>query len=196
MYIISIPSLFDPGLAPPGKHLAHCYAAATEPYESWARFDRQSAEYKAAKEEAAEPLWRALEAVVPDIRERSDMVTIGTPLTHERYNRRHKGTYGPAGATREGDLAGFGNGATPVDGLWQVGDSMFPGIGLPAAAASGILVANALVGLDEHRRLLSRMEAEGTLCAGKDWWARENAAPVAPGGRIAVGAGLNECGCG
>jgi phytoene dehydrogenase-like protein len=195
MYIISIPTLFDAGLAPAGKHLAHVYAAATEPYDAWAALDRKSPEYKAKKLEAAEPLWRALEAVVPDVRQRAEMTTIGTPLTHERFNNRHMGTYGPAGATVEGDLKGFGDGGTPVKGLWQVGDSQFPGIGLPAAAASGILVANALVSVAEHRALLDDMRAQGTLCAGKDWWLRENEAPRAPGGRIAVDASLEEVGC-
>ena len=132
---------------------------------------------------------------MPDVRQRAEMTTIGTPLTHERFNRRYKGTYGPAGATVEGDLKGFGDGGTPVRGLWQVGDSQFPGIGLPAAAASGILVANALVSVAEHRALLDDMRSKGTLCAGKDWWERENTAPRAPGGRIAVDASLSEIGC-
>lgn len=195
MYIISIPTLFDQGLAPAGKHLAHVYAAATEPYSTWAALDRKSPEYKAKKLEAAEPLWRALEAVVPDVRSRAEMTTVGTPLTHARFNNRHMGTYGPAGATVEGDLKGFGDGGTPVKGLWQVGDSQFPGIGLPAAAASGILVANALVSVAEHRALLGDMRAAGTLCAGRDWWGRPNTLPRAPGGRIAVDASLGEVGC-
>ncbi|KAH8068749.1 all-trans-retinol 13,14-reductase [Aureococcus anophagefferens] len=59
MYIISIPSLFDAALAPEGKHVAHCYAAAHEPFEAWEHLDRTSQEYKAKKEAAAEPLWRA-----------------------------------------------------------------------------------------------------------------------------------------
>ena len=76
MYIISIPTLFDAGLAPAGKHLAHVYAAATEPYDVWAALDRKSPEYKAKKLAAAEPLWRALEAVVPDVRQRAEMTTL------------------------------------------------------------------------------------------------------------------------
>ena len=137
----------------------------------WAQLDRKSAEYK-EKTRGRRALWRALEAVVPDVRQRAEMTTIGTPLTHARFNNRHMGTYGPAGATVEGDLKGFGNGGTPVKGLWQVGDSQFPGIGLPAAAASGILVANALVSVAEHRALLNAMRAAGTLCAGSTGGAR------------------------
>ena len=195
MYIISIPTLFDAGLAPPGRHLAHVYAAATEPYGKWATMDK--AAYEAAKATAAEPLWRALEAVIPDVRARAagDLEVVGTPLTHARFNRRHRGTYGPAGKTSAGDLAGFGNGGTPVENLWNVGDSQFPGIGLPAAAASGILVANANVGVREHRRLLAELEAAGHLVAGSDWWRKPNPTARARGGRIAAGASLDETGC-
>ncbi|KAH8047928.1 all-trans-retinol 13,14-reductase [Aureococcus anophagefferens] len=55
MYIISIPSLFDAALSPEGKHVAHCYAAAHEPFEAWEHLDRTSQEYKAKKEAAAAP---------------------------------------------------------------------------------------------------------------------------------------------
>ena len=41
-------------------------------------------------------MWKAIERVIPDIRQRQDVVQIGTPLTHERFLRRHRGTYGPA----------------------------------------------------------------------------------------------------
>jgi len=192
MYIISIPTVFDSTLAPKGKHLAHVYAAATEPYEAWEGLSRE--EYAAKKALAAEPLWRALEAVVPDVRSRADHVVVGTPLTHARFNRRHRGTYGPAGAAANGDLKGFSNGKTPIKNLFTVGDSNFPGIGVPAAAASACLVANSLVSVRDHKRLLAEMESAGTLCAGTDWWAAKPSNFVA-GGRIAVDAPLDALGC-
>ena len=54
---------------------------------------------------------------------------------------------------------------------------------------------SAAAAVAEHRALLDDMRSKGTLCAGKDWWQRENAAPRAPGGRIAVDAALGEVGC-
>jgi phytoene dehydrogenase-like protein len=30
--IVSIPTIFDPNLAPPGKHVVHAYTAGNEPY--------------------------------------------------------------------------------------------------------------------------------------------------------------------
>ena len=144
MYIISIPTLFDAGLAPPGKHLAHAHAAATEPYDAVGAADRRASRIQKEEARGRGAVWRALEAAVPHVRQRAGMTTIGTPLTHERFNRRYKGTYAPAGATVEGDLKGFGDGGTPVKGLWQSATRSSPGYWAPAAAASGILVANAL----------------------------------------------------
>ena len=66
---VSIPSLIDPSLAPPGKHVIHAYLPATEPYELWEGFDRRSDEYKAFKRERAECLFAAIEEFIPDIRE-------------------------------------------------------------------------------------------------------------------------------
>lgn len=61
--IISIPTVFDPSLAPAGKHAVHVYCAANEPWALWEGLERGSAAYVALKAERAEPLWRALEKV-------------------------------------------------------------------------------------------------------------------------------------
>ena len=95
MVIISIPTALDPGLAPDGCHVLHAYYAADEPYEVWEGMDRRSDEYKALKEERAAPLWAAVEKIVPDIRERVEVEMVASPLTHERFLRRTRGTYGP-----------------------------------------------------------------------------------------------------
>lgn len=71
--LVSIPSIEDPSLAPPGKHVLHAYTPATEPYELWEGLDRKSAEYKALKEERSQVLWKAVERVVPDIRKRTEV---------------------------------------------------------------------------------------------------------------------------
>ena len=64
-----------------------------------------------------------------------------TPLTHQRFLNRHKGSYGPA--IRAGE-ASFPFPGTPVKGLLVCGDSCFPGIGVPAVAGSGFLAANSV----------------------------------------------------
>lgn len=133
--MISIPTVWDPSLAPPGHHAIHAYTL--EPYQGWQR----DAGYEARKRERAQSLYRALEKIIPDLRSRLVLELIGTPLTHARYLRRYRGTYGPAIAAKQGMFPSI---HTPIANLYRVGDSTLPGIGVPAVAASGILCANTL----------------------------------------------------
>lgn len=98
-------------------------------------------------------LWKAVEkALGPGFaREKCELKLVGTPLTHERYLRRKRGTYGPAIRAGKGM---FPMPSTPVDGLYCCGDSTFPGIGIPAVAASGLVTANTLASLSDHTKLL------------------------------------------
>lgn len=149
--LISIPSVLDPSLAPPGKHTIHAYTPGNEPYQLWQGLDRHSADYEALKEERSHIMWNALERVIPDVKSRCELTLVGTPLTHERFLRRHRGTYGPAIQAGQGIFPGP---RTPMPGLLCCGDSTFPGIGLPAVAASGMITANTLAPVAAHVRLL------------------------------------------
>jgi phytoene dehydrogenase-like protein len=137
--------VWDANLAPEGHHVVHAYTL--EPYEGW----RRDQGYEEKKKERSQPLLRALERVIPDIRERIVLELIGTPLTHSHYLRRHQGTYGPGIAAGKGM---FPSCQTPIPGLYRVGDSTIPGIGVPAVAASGILCANSLVTPQQTAKLL------------------------------------------
>jgi carotene isomerase len=134
--MISIPSVWDTNLAPLGHYVVHAYTL--EPYAGWERNDQ----YEAKKQLKAQTLYKALERIIPDIKERVTLELIGTPLTHAHYLRRYQGTYGPA---IEATKSMFEGASTPIKGLYRVGDSTMPGIGVPAVAASGILCANTLV---------------------------------------------------
>jgi len=152
--IISIPSIFDPALAPAGHHVVHAYSAGNEPFDIWQNLQRGSPEYNELKRQRAEPVWQALERVIPDIRQRTVLELIGTPLTHQHYLRRHQGTYGPGIVAGQGSFPGPN---TPIPGLYRVGDSCAPGIGVPAVAGSGILCANTLVSIWSHLALLKSL---------------------------------------
>mmetsp|Transcript_32057 Transcript_32057/g.47822 ORF Transcript_32057/g.47822 Transcript_32057/m.47822 type:complete len:623 (-) Transcript_32057:169-2037(-) len=154
--LCSMPSLIDPTLAPEGKHVLHAYVPATEPYEWWKGLDRTSEEYKKKKEEAADFLWSAIEEYVPNARDRAveGTVQIGTPLTHERFLRRTNGAYGPRVEAGKQTLPGH---KTPLDGLLLTGDYTFPGIGVPATAASGAITANNLVSVGQHWAMLDKI---------------------------------------
>ncbi|RCJ27825.1 carotene isomerase [Nostoc minutum NIES-26] len=151
LVLVSIPSLLDPSLAPPGKHVIHVYTPGNEPYALWQGMDRRSQEYELQKRSRAEVMWQALERIIPDIRSRCEVTLVGTPLTHERFLHRHRGSYGPAISAGVGLFPGP---STPLPGLMCCGDSIFPGIGLPAVAASGMIVANTLAPVRQHLEML------------------------------------------
>jgi phytoene dehydrogenase-like protein len=125
--------------------------------------DRRSEEYAKQKEIRAEVMWKALLRIIPNIRDRqsrcpegdrTEVTMVGTPLTHERFLRRHKGSYGPAIRAGQGFFPGSN---TPLSGLLCCGDSTFPGIGLPAVAASGIIAANTLAPVSKHQEMLRQI---------------------------------------
>jgi len=143
--MISMPSVWDPTLAPNGHHVLHAYTL--EPFDGWSR----DGDYDRRKGERAASLYRAVERVIPDVRDRITVELVGTPLTHAHYLRRYRGTYGPAIAAHQGQ---FPPPQTTIPGLYRVGDSTLPGIGVPAVAASGILCANALVSPQQTAKVL------------------------------------------
>jgi phytoene dehydrogenase-like protein len=154
LVVMSIPTVLDPTLAPPGKQVVHVYTPATEPYALWQGLDRHSTAYADLKAQRSACMWQALERVIPDIRQRVEVELVGTPLTHERFLRRHRGTYGPGIPVQDGLLPGP---KTPLEGLLCTGDCTFPGIGLPAVAASGLITANTLASVSQHRQLLQQV---------------------------------------
>ena len=157
---VSVPSLLDPSLAPEGFHTIHAYLPATEPYAVWEGIDRKSDEYKELKRKRVQPLYDAIRKFIPDVDERIEVELIGSPLTHERFLRRYRGTYGPELQAGKRDFPGA---TTPIDGLYCCGDSAWPGIGVPAVAGSGIAAAHAIVGVDEQKGLLEELRGRGVL---------------------------------
>jgi len=154
LVLVSMASLLDPSLAPEGCHVIHAYTPATEPYEEWAGLDRTTSEYRDKKAAAADVLWRAIEKQIPDVRSRAKVTLIGTPLTHERFLRRDGGTYGPFLAATDGMLGGT---RTSLEGFLCCGDSTFPGIGIPAVAASGMIAAHSILPVTEHWKNLDKI---------------------------------------
>jgi phytoene dehydrogenase-like protein len=153
--LISMPSVVDKTCAPEGYHILHAYTPATEPYELWEGV-KSKEEYEALKNERCKCLWEAVEKIIPDAREKAIVTMEGSPLTHERFLNVHRGTYGP-----EIDAGGDGVELLPgqkrsdiADCLWAVGHSTFPGIGVPAVAASGWIAANGLTDVESHERVL------------------------------------------
>lgn len=187
LVIISIPTVADPSLAPEGYHIVHAYTAASEDFKDWEGFLEDGKDsgkvgsspnsrtsqtynskdgYEALKNEKAEALWKAVETVIPDVRERAKddkaISIVGTPLTHRRYNQRFRGTYGPAPAEGK-DVWDLTGATTPIKSLLACGDTCFPGIGLPGVAASGTIAANTLVEVKKQLDLMRKLKKSGAL---------------------------------
>jgi phytoene dehydrogenase-like protein len=158
MVLVSIASVLDPTLAPEGKHVIHAYTPGNEPLELWQGLDRKSDEYKKLKEERSQVLWRAVEKAIPDVRQRVEVEMVGTPLTQARFLRRHKGTYGGTGwISEDTDTIPITTASTPLAGLLVVGDSNFPGPGVPSVAAHGWSAAHELVPFWKQCQMLDKV---------------------------------------
>mmetsp|Transcript_27526 Transcript_27526/g.36083 ORF Transcript_27526/g.36083 Transcript_27526/m.36083 type:complete len:626 (+) Transcript_27526:57-1934(+) len=148
MMAISIPTLLDPSLAPEGCHIIHAYGAGNEPFDIWEGKQRNSEEYKKLKEERGDALWKAVERLIPDVRDRAKVSMVGSPLTHARFLRREEGTYGPVLDLVKQNFPQPN--IIALDNFYCCGDSIFPGIGVPAVAVSGMNVANTLTPVWKH----------------------------------------------
>lgn len=135
---VSIPTLLDPTLAPPGYHIIHTFTP--DWIEDWQNLS--PSDYEAQKEEVAAQLVDRLESVFPGLAAALDYQEAGTPRTHRRFLGRKDGTYGPIPARKLMGLLSMPFNRTAVSGLYCVGDSTFPGQGLNAVAFSGFACAH------------------------------------------------------
>jgi len=152
--MISIATVWSPEMAPDGYHCVHCYTM--EPYDGWTELkasDRKA--YEEKKKEKCDVLFKALETVIPDVRSRVVLELLASPASHEKWLRRYRGTYG---AVIPAPKMFPGPAVKGVKNLYRVGDSVAPGVGVPAAAGSGVICANTLTKLDEHFEFLDRCE--------------------------------------
>ena len=148
--VFSIPSVLDPTMAPHNKHVLHGYTPANEPWEIWQNIDHRSKEYRDIKEARCSIFINALKNIIPDIEERIELKMLGTPLTHKFFTNTENGSYGPAISASETLFPGC---KTPIKNLFTCGASTFPGIGVPAVAASGAYAAEAILGKKEYEKL-------------------------------------------
>ena len=149
--VFSIPSALDSSMAPAGKHVLHGYTPANEPWEIWKNLNINSLEYKKLKKERCSIFFKALKEIIPDIENRIEVQMLGTPLTHKKFTNTYCGSYGPAISASK-NL--FPSCKTPIKNLFSCGASSFPGIGVPAVAASGAYAAEAILGKSIYKSLI------------------------------------------
>ncbi|WP_233132828.1 carotenoid isomerase [Synechococcus sp. MW101C3] len=135
---VSIPTLLDPALAPPGYHIVHAFTPSA--IDTWKELGPTA--YAQAKQAAADRLIRRLETFLPGLGAAITHREVGTPRSHRRFLGRHQGSYGPIPALRLPGLLPMPFNRTGIPGLYCVGDSCFPGQGLNAVAFSGFACAH------------------------------------------------------
>jgi prolycopene isomerase len=135
---VSIPTLLDPDLAPPGYHIIHSFTPHW--IDEWQGLSQS--EYEVKKEQAAWRIIKRLEKIFPGLDSGLDYLEVGTPRTHRRFLGREDGTYGPIPRRKLRGLLGMPFNRTAIPGLYCVGDSTFPGQGLNAVAFSGFACAH------------------------------------------------------
>jgi prolycopene isomerase len=135
---VSIPTLLDPTLAPPGHHIIHSFTPSW--IDEWQRLSPSA--YQERKEASAEAIIARLEKIFPGLSDGLDYQEVGTPRTHRRFLGREDGTYGPIPLRKLPGLLGMPFNRTAIPGLYCVGDSTFPGQGLNAVAFSGFACAH------------------------------------------------------
>ncbi|MEL7083166.1 MAG: carotenoid isomerase [Cyanobacteria bacterium J06597_1] len=135
---VSIPTLLDPELAPPNRHIIHTFTPSS--MSCWEGLT--SSEYKEKKQRDAMLLVKRLEAIWPGLSDRIELMEVGTPRTHRKFLGRINGSYGPIPSKTPLGLLGVPFNRTSVPNLYCVGDSTFPGQGLNAVAFSGFACAH------------------------------------------------------
>ena len=135
----SAPTILDPSLAPPGKHIVHAFVTAEA--DQWQHYDRQNGAYRDAKETLAASIISRTERILPGLSNAIELKVLATPLTHQRYLNRFKGSYGPLLKPGQNVLQKPQN-TTRIKNLFAAGDSTFPGQGVIAVTYSGVSCAS------------------------------------------------------
>jgi len=134
---VIIPSMIDPGMAPPGKHVMSCFV-------QYAPYDLQEGDWDAQREQFGDAVVDTLSQYFPNIRDLILHRQVLTPLDMERMVGL------TAGNIFQGELSlsqlfflrpapGVADYRTPILGYYQCGSGTHPGGGI--SGASGRLAA-------------------------------------------------------
>jgi len=135
-------SLPDDAARSPAGHRALTVSTHTNLRPWWALFEHDRDAYEARKAEYAGRVLDAAQVAIPRLRSAARLVLPGTPVTFQRFTQRSRGWVGgfPQTSLFRAWAPKLGN------GLWLVGDSIFPGPSVLAAALGGTRVAHAVQG--------------------------------------------------
>ena len=134
---ITVPTLSDPSLAPPGEHIV--IVTTLIPYEIGSSWREQKSKY-------AEMLMQEVEKVFPGIRNHITFSEGGSPRTMERYTLYLTGAiYGWEVSPKQVSRGRLAH-ETPIKGLYLSGHWTQPGGGLYGVSLSGVDTASSILG--------------------------------------------------
>lgn len=137
---LSLSPAWDTGRAPDGRR-ALTLSTHTNLDNWWNLFEHDRAAYEARKTEYANRMLQAAEVALSGLRDAVQLTLPGTPVTFQRFTRRHRGWVG--GFPQTNLFRAWGPRLT--SGVWLVGDSIFPGQSTAAVALGGLRVAEAVL---------------------------------------------------
>src|SRR5205814_7718261 len=128
---IVIPSLTDPSVAPPGKHVMSCFV-------QYAPYHLKEGTWDARREEFGDTVINTIAEHAPNISEIILHRQVLTPLDIERQFGLTEGNIFQGELTLEQlffgrPVAGWANYTTPIRGLWMCGSATHPGGGIMGA---------------------------------------------------------------
>jgi prolycopene isomerase len=143
--MVSIPTMLDPSLAPPGQHVLSVLINVPYHYQGkWGGGDFEK--YRHIKEDFSQKILGQLESkLIPGLRSHLLLYEAATPLTLERYTGNELGAmYGLASTPQQvGNLRPPHQ--TPIPGLFQVGHYTRPSHGIVGASLSGFIAARIIL---------------------------------------------------
>jgi C-3',4' desaturase CrtD len=137
---LSISPEWDGSRAPSGKR-ALTLSTHTDLGTWWDVYGSDPEAYKAHQAQYTGNLLLAAEQVLPGLRQAAELILPGTPVTFQRFTRRDRGW---VGGFQQTDLL-RARGPRMGSRVWMVGDSIFPGQSVAAAALGGLRVAGAIL---------------------------------------------------
>jgi len=143
--MVSIPTMLDSSLAPPGQHILSVLVNVPYHYqEKWGGGDFEK--YRTIKEDFSQRILHQLESkLIPGLRSHLLFYEAATPLTLERYTGNEMGAmYGLASTPQQvGNLRPPHQ--TPIPGLFQVGHYTRPSHGIVGASLSGFIASRIIL---------------------------------------------------
>ena len=143
--MVSVPTMLDPSLAPPGQHILSILINVPYHYQrKWGGGDLEN--YRHIKEDFSQKILHQLESkLIPGLRNHLLFYEAATPLTLERYTGNEMGAmYGLASTPQQiGNLRPPNQ--TPIPGLFEVGHYTRPSHGIIGTSLSGSFAAKTIL---------------------------------------------------